>query len=292
MHRRLVRLSDRADQHVVLALLELNVVSTISADPEPNACTSKLGNIADFPYRSGSWILADASSSSIQRLVDARRTRLERLRTLLGLPIPPPPDGLLRPHAHPRIQLHRLDHPEPRHHRRDEAPRRGEQPPLHRRLRPGGRAHPRRPHRADHPHGEPRLPLRRQAHRRGAVDPLPPGHHGGAGLLRHRLHDGPLQPGRAGPHLRPQRQRGLRPQPLPHLPGRRRRHHPAARHRLGLRGRRHQPPRRVHRAWRGRSEPPGREPEIPRRQPLAQAATSKPATRSAATSPPASTNTT
>ena len=25
------------------------------------------------------------------------------------------------------------------------------------------------------------------------------------GLLRHRLHDGPLQPGRAGSHLRPQR---------------------------------------------------------------------------------------
>ena len=44
----------------------------------------------------------------------------------------------------------------------------------------------------DHPHGESRLPLRRHPDRRGAVDPLPPGHHGGAGLLRHRLHDGPL----------------------------------------------------------------------------------------------------
>ena len=87
-------------------------------------------------------------------------------------------------------------HPEPRHHRRDEAPRRGEQPPLHRRLWSGGRAHPRRPHRADHPHGELRLPLRRQAHRRGAVGPLQAGHHGGAGLLCDRLHDGPLQPGR------------------------------------------------------------------------------------------------
>ena len=173
------------------------------------------------------------------------RNRLERLRTLLGLPIPPHPDGLLRAHAHPRIQLHRLGRPEPRHHRRDEAPRRGEQPPLHRRLRPAGRAHPRRPHRADHPHGEPRLPLRRQAQRRGAVDPLPPGHHAGAGLLRHRLRDGPLQPGRAGPHLRPQRQRRLRPQPLQHLPGRRRRHRPDHRHRL-VRRRCRPPPHRVH----------------------------------------------
>ena len=67
------------------------------------------------------------------------------------------------------------------------------------------RTHPRCPHRANHPHGEPRLPLRRQAHRRGAVDPLPPEHHGRAGLLRYWLHYGPLQSGRAGPHLRPQR---------------------------------------------------------------------------------------
>ena len=36
-----------------------------------------------------------------------------------------------RTHSHPRIQLRCLDHPEPRNHRRDEAPRRGEQPPLH-----------------------------------------------------------------------------------------------------------------------------------------------------------------
>ena len=43
------------------------------------------------------------------------------------------------------------------------------------------------------------------------MDPLPRGHHAGAGLLRHRLHDGPLQPGRAGPHLRPQRQWGFDP---------------------------------------------------------------------------------
>jgi hypothetical protein len=37
------------------------------------------------------------------------------------------------------------------------------------------------------------------------------GHHEGTGLLRRRLHDGPLQPGRTGPHLRPQRERGIRP---------------------------------------------------------------------------------
>ena len=34
-----------------------------------------------------------------------------------GLRIPPHPDGILRHHTHPRIQLHRLDHPEPRNHR-------------------------------------------------------------------------------------------------------------------------------------------------------------------------------
>ena len=67
----------------------------------------------------------------------------------------------------------------------------------------------------------------------------------GAGLLRHRLHDGPLQPGRAGPHLCPQRQCGLRPRPLHHLPGRRGRHHPAHRHRV-VRRRCRQPPHRVH----------------------------------------------
>ncbi len=44
---------------------------------------------------------------------------------------------------------------------------------------------------------------------RGTVDPLPPGQYGGAGLLRHRLHDGSLQPGYAGFDLRPQRQRRL-----------------------------------------------------------------------------------
>ena len=52
------------------------------------------------------------------------------------------PDGLHRAHADPRIQLQRLDRPEPRHHRRDEASRRGEQPPIYRRLRPDGRVTP------------------------------------------------------------------------------------------------------------------------------------------------------
>ena len=69
-----------------------------------------------------------------------------------------------------------------------------------------------------------------KAHRRGTVDPLPPGHHEGVGLLRHRLHDGPLQSGRARPHLRPQRRCRLRPQPLHHVPCRPRRHRPT--HRL------------------------------------------------------------
>jgi hypothetical protein len=144
--------------------------------------------------------------------------------------------------------------------------------------------------RADHPHGEPRLPLRRQAQRRGAVDPLPPGHHGGTDLLRHRLHDGPLQPRRTRPDLRPRRQRRLRRHPLQDLPGRRRRHRAGHRRTL-VRGRRRQPCARVPARHLGRREA-GREHGLARRQPGHQGQRDARTKPSAATSPTSSSRTT
>jgi hypothetical protein len=56
-------------------------------------------------------------------------------------------------------------------------------------------------------------------------------------LLRHRLHDGPLQPRRARPDLCPRGQRRLRAWPLRHLPRRCRRHRPHHRRTLVCRRR-------------------------------------------------------
>ncbi len=95
---------------------------------------------------------------------------------------------------------------------------------------------------------------------------FPPGHNERVGLLCHWLHDGSLQPGRAGPHLRPQRQRGLRCNSLHQVPCRLRRDYPAHRHRV-VRRRCLPPPHRVHVVGLGCVRL-RREPCLPGRQPL------------------------
>ena len=74
---------------------------------------------------------------------------------------------------------------------------------------------------------------------------LPAGHHERVGLLRHRLHDGPLQSGLTRPHLRSQWRCRLRRKPLHHIPSRLRRHRSGHRHRM-VRRRCSPPPHWVH----------------------------------------------
>lgn len=75
---------------------------------------------------------------------------------------------------------------------------RRQQPHLHRRLRPAGRADARSAAGGDHAHLQPALPLWRRQDRGRAGSPAAGRHHARAGQLRRGLHVRPLQPGQAG----------------------------------------------------------------------------------------------
>ena len=121
---------EREDLLTMLAFLNTIICYSIMKVLCPTL-NATAGNIELFPYPQRIKRYGEDIHTYVERLIDLSRVDWNGLRTLLGLPIPPYPDGVLRAHANPRIQLHRLDFPKPRNHRRNEAPRRGEQPPLH-----------------------------------------------------------------------------------------------------------------------------------------------------------------
>ena len=131
----------------LLGFLASNITSQLLQALNPTI-EFQNGNLKNLPIGScfNDADFLDKSSVGVRRLVDNSNCDWDAYERSWDFQSLAPPDGLLRSHAHPRIQLHRLDQPEQGHHRRDEAPRRGEQPPLHRCLRPGRRAHSRRPH--------------------------------------------------------------------------------------------------------------------------------------------------
>jgi hypothetical protein len=132
----------------------------------------------------------------------------------------------------PCRQLHRHPRTLATHDQRNATARTRKQPHLYRRLRPTRRTHPRRTPQRNHPHLQPPLPLWWRQHPRTTRTTPTIRHRSRTHLLRHRQHDGTLQPQRNRTHLRPRQQHRLRPHPLHHLPRRRRRHPPRHRHAL------------------------------------------------------------